>query len=109
MSWDVILIKTEKNTEIMKEIDETNCIPFEREYTISTLKQVFPDVNIDGNWMYYEKNTHYIQADLNEDKSLMFSIGVLDEPEDAVLSDIRILCGIFGCRAFCTASGEFLI
>ena len=109
MSWDVILIRTTKNTEQMGEIDETNTVVFGIAETIRKLKAAFGTIEqASDHWLYYEGCSFEISFDIAVKEQIMLHISIFDEPVDAVETVIPRLCRLFECRAFDTTSGVFI-
>ena len=109
MSWDVILIRTTKNTEQMGEINETNTVVFGIAETIRKLKAAFDTIeHVSERWLYYEGGSFEISFNLAVSEQVMLHISIFDEPVDAVETVIHRLCRLFECRAFDTTSGDFI-
>ena len=108
MSWDVILIKTKKNTEPMEAINQSNTISFSFVDVFNVLKDRFPSTLCEnGEWLSCEAETYSIDFNLAAGQNIMLHIRIFDDPEDAVVDVIYELCDLFDCRAFDTVSGKF--
>lgn len=109
MSWDVMLVKTNTNTEPMESIGDKDMILFDKQKVIAILRGRFPSLSIDSDdWIDFEGDAYSISFDLSESKIIMLHVHIFDEPEDAALSVISELCKGLNCRAFDTTSAEFL-
>jgi len=109
MSWDVILVRTKTNEELVEEINETNTVVFKTKDVIAKLKEMFASVDhVDDHWLHYEGESYAISFNLTENNHIMMHISILDEPDDSVEVVIRDLCRLFECRAFDTTSGVFI-
>jgi hypothetical protein len=107
MAWDIILIKSARNTEPMEEINEKNTILFDSANVRNLLENRFSDIEIHSEtWFHYEGGTYAISFNLAPEQ-IMLHVHILDEPEDAVETVIKELCALFDCRAFDTTAGEF--
>ena len=105
MSWDVILIKTNSNSEKMEEITSENTILFDKAVVLQKLKSHLPELDCsDSEWLVFEEGGDSFEVNLATDEQIMLHINELKDP-DVFLAE---LCALFGCRAFDTTTGAFM-
>lgn len=110
MSWDVVLIKTEKNKESFDDIIEGVAIPFEKEYAVKTINTILPETDtLDSEWLSFDNGRFAIEFNLADKSQITLYIHVLlDDEESEIEKVIESLCSTFDCRAFDTTTGEFM-
>lgn len=106
MSWDIVLIKTENNTEDIAQI--TLPIPFCHKEFLNVVKTNYPQTDCSNDcYLVLEGEGYSIEFNIAGGEPI-YTIILHVRGEKEPLQVISFLCDHFQCRAFDTYLGDFL-
>ena len=109
MSWDIALVKTQKNTEDYFEIDDSVVIPFERTFVIKTLLNVCDGIDCsDETWCIYECGEYAFEVSLSDENEITLYVHPSDDGEEKFIELLQKICLALKCRAFDLGEAEFI-
>jgi len=104
MSWDVILVKTETNTEPMNEISEP--VPINREAFLRHFGELSNKAKIYPDEIVLDEKEYSVEIRLDEEELSAITLNIRGAAVPVEL--LKMLCERLGCRAYDTSTDLFI-
>lgn len=106
MSWDVVMIRTNTNSEDMDEIEDENLIPFKQTEIYEEIKKISSELGVRSDGEYLESNDWSIEFNIGEDEEIdCVMLGIRGGEPNEVLA---LLMADLNARLWDSGTGEFL-
>ena len=110
MSWDVILIKTNRcDLKSYKELIDQDVINYDKDTVADLICKAIPKIDrIDEEWMEFESDSFACSINLSAPPNIMLHFHLFEDNEEELMRFIVSLCDLLACRAVDTSTAEFM-